>query len=212
MTAVIEVPLSRFIDFVGAKSPDARERKIVEIKRQLEEGYSPFGDPYKLLREKIIAANGQPLRDDDLEDLRINSTRVDLHALGKRYNKFVKLGLKPHPPRKGTWEFSDPSEGTLRIKVNPDIAYFFGNEDHPRQVKFYFKKGPPDKRQAKIAYQAMHEALHLPADQLAIVALRRRLSPPQEAIIPIHSKVSSSELQKLLRREAKFFLITWNDV
>ena len=62
----------------------------------------------------------------------------------------------------------------------------------------------------------MSEALRLPADQLGIIALRRSLTPPKNAIIPVHPSpvhpsVGSLGTEKLLRREATYFAMLWTD-
>ncbi len=208
----IEVPLSRFIDYVGAKNYDAKDRKVKEIKKQLEEDYSPIKDPYKPLREAIIAAGGEMINDKTMAELggTSASTRVDLVSLAKRYNRLSHSIEQTTQPKRAFWEYPTPF-GLIRIKVNPDLAIKLFGDEKFIQTKFYFKSNPPDKRQVRIAYQVMSEALRLPADQLGIIALRRSLTPPKNAIIPVHPSVGSLETEKLLRREAAYFVMLWTD-
>ena len=199
----VKIPLSRFIDFVGARTQDAREKKVREIKRQLdEEEYKPYSDPYKPLREAIQAAGGKKL-DKPFP----TAERVNLPSLAKKWNAFVGARVfSSYSPASGEW-----SHGSLIIKVNPDIALREEGEDNVRHLKIYFKKNPPDKRQSKLLYQLKLETLRLERNDMGILALRRS-GYGDRMIIPIHNGVGSSNVAKMLRREAEFFARIWQDV
>ena len=199
---MIEISLTSFVDFVLATGT-TRIGRVRDIKRQIEEGYSPATDFYKGIREGIVECHreGRDLASLDRVVAQAHERKRAHYAeIAGGYRRFLKgrkVGSFDVPW--GKWSY-----GELSVAVNPEIGLKLGGTPHA--VKLYFKRDPVSQRRVEVVLYLMEEALghSLRKKHVGVLDVRRgRLYSP---------KAVSPDLGALLAGEGAAFAEMWRRV
>jgi hypothetical protein len=176
-TKVLEIPLTTFIDFV-LKSGTPRLTAVRNAKKDRDEGYGPFKDFYRAMREAIVEYH----RTGDISNLEEASTPSDAkkadayELLAAQYKSFALA-------KKFTWLQKAPKlnwtgPGDFVVNVNPELA--LASKGTRYLIKLYFKEEPElEKTRADVILHLMALALASGGPQTerfvcAVVDIRRK--------------------------------------
>jgi len=197
-----EISLTSFVDFVLA-SGTTRIRRVREIKRQIEEGYSPATDFCKGIRERIVECHreGSDLALLDRVVAQAHERkRLHYQEIAGGYRQFLKgKSVESFDPPWGEWSYGD-----LRVTINPELGLDVGGVPHV--VKLYFKADPVSRRRVQVVLHLMQDALgrSVRKKQVGVLDIRRA---------KLHSaKALPSDLGALLAGEAAAFIEMWRRV
>jgi len=133
-TSTIEISLTDFVDFVS-KSGTSKLTKVKQVKNRGD--YSPATDFYKALREGIIDVHSKNLGKAELDKI---LGRITDPKKIKSYTDCVDA-YKKHWGKKTLGWFEPPfkhwQEGSLRVRINPELGIDTGSE--LIVIKLYFK-------------------------------------------------------------------------
>ena len=153
---MIAISLTHFVDFV-CKSGTPKLTVVQNAKKQVEAGYDPATDFYKLLRERIIEMHteGQPksVLDTLTAALADKKKQTAYPEIVKGYKTFLgKKKIMWFPPPKDDW-----THGGLSVSVNPEVGLEINGTRYA--IKLYFKADKLSKLRADIITHLMQLVL-----------------------------------------------------
>ena len=159
------ISLTDFIDVV-LKSGIPKATKVKQIKRRRK--YTPGGDFYKRLRERIIEVHT-----DGLDKKSLEQTLKIAHPTRKGHYKEALKGYKKWWGNK-EFEWVTPPRSNyngrkIDVVVNPELGLAFKGKPHI--VKLYFKADALKKNRAIHIYQMMEETLRSIAPEGAVMCI-----------------------------------------
>lgn len=134
---MIDVSLTHFVDF-ATKAGMSQLSAVKNIKAQKAEGYAPYKDFYKTLREGIIEFHQSGSKDkkeldkicDGLTD---RKKQTCFPTMIRGYKKFLgKKEFEWFVPKKTDWV-----SGNLMVAINPELGLHINGEAY--LIKLYFK-------------------------------------------------------------------------
>jgi hypothetical protein len=135
----MNISLTSFVDF-ATKSGMAQITKTREILKQEQEGYAPYSDFYKKVREGIISyhqsGGGDKKQLDGLcRNLSDERKRLHFEAIVKGYKRFLgRKEIEWFDPPSSPW-----TVGNLTVRVNPELGLVL--KGRPTVVKLYLSSG-----------------------------------------------------------------------
>lgn len=193
-----EIPMTSFVDFVLANGP-ARLTRVRNVKRQMEEGYSPATDFYKGVREGIV-----DLHEGGLPQSYLDQVVRWAHAKKQAHYSEIVAGYKKFLRRKNVVSFKTRSASwtfrTLTVHANPDLGLKIDGSSH--LVKLYFKSEKLSQRRVEVVLHLMRRGLA--SRRVALLDTRRgRLYSPS---------ARRADMDAFLSGEAAAFIEMWRGI
>lgn len=148
-----KISLTRLVDFVS-KSGAPKQTSAAVTKQQLEEGYDPATDFWRILREAIVASHeehhGKSYVQTVAASVHDRKRAANYPALAKAYTTWWgRKNIDWFTPPSSVWEAGNDFE----VTVNPELGLDIDGERHV--VKLYFKSEKVTKNRIEIVSHLM---------------------------------------------------------